>query len=125
MFGRQLELIDENLTKNRISLPIYFISINPKSDSFKKQKNFLNKFVSGSRWNFLTATESTTRKLLAELEMGFSDIRTGAHVTHTMSLAVLNSDGEILGLIPVVSDNPEIASDKIQASLQKKLPSSK
>lgn len=121
MVGRQLELINEKLNEKQILLPVYFISINPKQDTLKKKKTFLKRFSSGSGWNFLGTDESTTRKLLAELNMGFSDSRNMGHALHTMSLALLNSEGEILELIPVLSDKTEVAVAKIQAALQENL----
>lgn len=120
MVRRQLEIINEKLIESRHSLPVYFISINPKQDTLKKQKEFLKGLASEKRYKYLRTDESTTRKLLEELKMGFSEIRTTGHSMHTMSVALLNSDGEILGLIPVISDDTAVAVGKIRLAMEEK-----
>lgn len=119
MVKRQLEVINERLNNQDLSLPIYIISVDPKRDTIHKRKNFLKNSTAASNWNFIATDKTKTKEYLSELKMGYSENVRGGHVMHTMTLAVLNSTGEILEVIPVLSDKTEVAVVKIQALISK------
>ena len=119
MVTQQISAIRKKLSEKKIDFPFYFISIDPKRDSFEHRKNFLKKFGSGHKWKFLATTSDLTHQFVAELGMGFSDPEGNEHAMHTLTLAVLNTKGEILTSIDILPEETEKSVDKISAALKK------
>lgn len=115
-------MVSQQLMKIRKQVrnfPVYFISIDPENDNAKKRKAFIQKMGDAQNLNYLVSDLNSTRALLGELDMGFSNLKGSQHVTHSMTLALLNAKGEIIAVIPVLADSIDVAVQKILSVLEK------
>ncbi len=91
---------------------MYILSVDPKRDSPNSRKRFIKK-NNLKTTKFLSSEVDKTRNLAAELGMGFSEQSNSPHAMHTMTLALLNFKGEILAVMPILSEETEKTVERI------------
>lgn len=113
-----MKSFDRQLTKkekNKIKFAVF--SIDPARDNPEALRKFYKKMKLDQRWTLLTSNADQVRELAAILGFGYKEIG-GGDFTHSSTLFLLSTEGEILARKERNSDWKEFV-DKFKIELKK------
>lgn len=113
-----MKSFDKELTKSeKEKIRFVGFSIDPERDKPEALKKFFKKMKLGRRWNLLTSNADQVRELAAVFGFGYKALPDG-NFTHSSTLYLLSSDGEILASKERNSDWKEFL-EKFRSEMKK------